>query len=418
MNYAGSRILESNVTSDEWAECVRRLYEYNDNGYFENVCERCFDDKGSFIDFTYEDFVWFFGFVKGVSTPGAPWMQMSMASNKAVYENSALFLYESVCEVLHALLDSSKSNFNSLVFNTVLRYFPKNETLGDEKVEAKACRLICNLPLHVLIAELVLLKGILDFFVVHHNERVHKPGMGLHDEGLDDLCRWFLSFCDLISTDVSNFDFNVHLKMLKAKVDYYLKLHGYPRGCDWHRMAKRFERLVSEAPFMMPDGKVFLRHGTKLYRKVQVTGREDTANGNSVCRSLLDFLPSIRAFIESMPVSVMGDDDVASTSDKATYLRVLLEAGVLIKLESLAKDSIASFCSHDFYANGYAIPQNIAKNTASLLGSQPTAERYLAYRFTNRHHPLRAEFLAAVDESGWTNAALGYVPSVGDGILV
>jgi len=343
------------------------------------------------------------------STPGLPWMDLGCATNQAVVDCYPWQLYLATLEVLDWCLNGGDRP------SLGLRVFGKREDLPEEKVARKGCRQITNLPLHWIIAEHVIFGHLVDHTIKSHEARVQKPGMGLHDDGLRKLEAWVRSQrhvrYDLDSNDVGNFDDCVTLPMQRARVALQTYRQRFKSDCEWTRCALRFEHALVESPLVFPWGVWYARVENGLFWRVrQVTGRLETADGNSDDRAMMDLLPCVW-FNEpiSIPIMTMGDDDVCNVlrGRKPLYRAALVAAGFNYKEEELGEGELFSFCSHTFYADGrrWASPQGFWKSVYSVLGDQPTVERYGQWLTVVRHHPLLSKGNDLLWSSGWLQAA-------------
>jgi hypothetical protein len=403
------------VDGAKWELCAESLYsrDVRENRVLFVVNPPSFSPFGEFLDFDWNMFQSVARFVEMSSTPGWPWMGLGCNSNAQVFEYYPVILYQMVVDFLLVLLNGE----NDDDWGTVLRYFGKAEELATEKVDRKGCRLIANLPLHVLIAEMVVLKPLLDSVKDENRNRVQKPGMGLHDQGLLDLASWFKYHAKsgpLTSSDVSNWDFCVTLPMQLARVTYEGRLYGFLWDSDWCTIMRRYEIILTRCPIHLPDGKIYTRpKGCIMRNRVQSTGRLATATGNSDTRALVDEMPNLEELISSEAVATMGDDDVAKTSDPVKYVEVLQRYGIRVKLEEIPAGAYASFCSHTFWDEGWPTPQNFWRNLYSILGTEPTLDRLGGWLFTNRHHPLLNRGKEILDETGWTKVLVPQVVGTG-----
>lgn len=372
----------------------------------------CFDSNGVFKDFTFEKFKRILSeVVTGKSGPGFPWNACGYVTNQDLVDKAPIPLYKATLEVLEYLRTGVDQP------SLILRLFPKNEYLDLQKIEERGCRQVINLPLHWLIAEVVLYEGVVDFTIANHNESRLQPGMGLHDDGLASIearVRAVEASTPgqvTLSTDVSAFDDNVNIHHQAAGVKLTARKHQFPLQSEWCLMAMRYERIILTAPYVMPWGVIYerVREGT-FWLMRQVTGRYKTAQGNSEDRSIMDKIPVVLGAPKNSIRSalVMGDDDVARMSNELAqqYVSILTRNGIRVKLENLASNEWFSFCSHTFYRDGRkAIPQNFWKSVATTLGDQPSVVRFAQWLGTVRNHPdvqLGADLLWS---SGWLKAA-------------
>jgi hypothetical protein len=412
------------VVKVDWIEIANRAFVRHSK----EVCvarssSEVWNEVGGLIDYDYGVYLYAVECVlHGTSTPGHPYTAMGYNTNEQLFSNIPLLVYEHSREIFEFLLGTEDIR-NAFDHGICLRLFGKTEDLTREKVAKKGCRLICNVTVALLIVEIVV------YFEYHkaaqgnYGNRPQQPGMGLHDDGLRMLNERFCRLKTiaeqngkkLISSDMSNFDWTVYLDLQFGKVEYVRLNLGYSLDSDWYRVARRLEEVYSTLNFVLPDGRVMRRveEGTSkrngaiiknvlLWNRIQVTGRDDTAPGNSISRSLQDEL--VGAYGET----TMGDDDVAIFRDEQSYYDALQSYNFDVKIEELPEGAIASFCSHLFFPDILAYPQDPHKLVYSALGKPPCPEQYGSIMFNIRNHPLRKELQEDIIRSGWFEACFTY----------
>jgi len=339
------------------------------------------------------------------STPGLLFQANRFNSNEQVFEKVPGHLMDMVVELLSGLASNELISVEFCrKFGLIHRVFGKKETLERVKIAKKGCRLIMNVPLHVLLVEYLIYGEILESSVELYKERVQCPGMGLDDAGLSILVARFKSVLahlppgwKLESDDIGNFDFDVTVAINQASTIYFSKQLGFSETSDWVRIAQRLELAYLICDYSLPNGYIYERIvDGPLWKRHQPTGRAMTACGNSCDRGLMTVAAG------GFPVATMGDDHVGVVKEEEYLSRMKDELGFNIKPEEVPKGCIASFCSHWFYEDSHLpSPQNPYKSVYTLLGKTPSVTLYSQLSYELRHCPQRDVCLELVWSSGW-----------------
>lgn len=266
-----------------------------------------------------------------------------------------------------------------------VRVFVKNEVHSTKKVDEGKYRLIMSVSLIDQLVERVI-NGALDRKEIGQwSDLPSKPGMGLHDEGLQCLSETFKAMEVAMGSDMSGFDWHTSQWMLDADAECRAAATGNESE-DFH--LKRAQ-LVGNSVFVFGDGRVYAQRITGL----QKSGTKTTSSGNSRIRVILAKLVGGI----NTKVCAMGDDAVEDLGTREVDLVALAEAyasfGMSIKGMEFFEPNGLEFCAYRFHPSGQVAPVRWDKMLAAFLYTWPQsamfAERLFALEYELRHSPRR-----------------------------
>jgi hypothetical protein len=271
------------------------------------------------------------------------------------------------------------------------RLFVKREPHSDKKLLEGRLRLIQHESIVVSVAHAILLQDLLDVMIANHSNSPIKTGMGLDQQGIGEIWRWVQKMaesCDLISCDVSCWDWTVAFWLLLFAIEVYIELR-HARGSLWERMLRNGLTLQPGAIVVLSDGRAYVKG-----EPTGVTsGGRSTAAGNSVMRISLaqfrDYTPAASLYERSPPVhAAMGDDDIESlpVGGIPALLERYEQLGFRITdILQVTKGGKFDFCSHLFLDENTAIPQSWQRTIYKLLNRKFSDEDLQAWLYEMRH---------------------------------
>lgn len=336
------------------------------------------------------------------SSPGYPWMREA-ATNE---EFTAKFGEDAIVDMVIARMQALEGNFEGpyhAVHNNMvdpIRLFIKNELHSADKARQKRFRLIASVSVIDQLVERVLFSAQNKAEIAQWSSIPSKPGLGLHDEGLEVLRDEMAAYSKPVETDVSGFDWSVKGWMLRLDAVARLRLAGFSTSALGlgntvvERIVLNRVRCLSQAVFVFSDGQVI----SQGVPGIQKSGSYNTSSTNSRIRWMLARLAGAKAAM------TMGDDCVEEYAEgaPAVYERV----GLLIKgYKTVTLSEGISFCSHTFTESGVE-PERWARMLAGLLQKKPRSlqhqeELLTALRFDLRHSSKLQYVEWLLVQSGW-----------------
>lgn len=244
-----------------------------------------------------------------------------------------------------------------------IRVFVKTEPHKMAKVRAGKLRLISGVSIVDQLIDKMLFSSQNNLEISLWEVVPSKPGIGLNDEGLQAMSRWFKSRLEerkLVSTDISGWDWSVQAWELDADLECRTRLCD-GKGSFWHLLARARVFCIKRKTFVLPDSSLVAQH----CEGVQCSGWYNTSSTNSRMRVLVravayyDFCS--RAMEKDDPNEIskcvaMGDDCVESLLADDVY-KIIGEYGHTIK-ERTEFETLegVEFCSHSWYSDGLAQP--------------------------------------------------------------
>jgi len=265
------------------------------------------------------------------ASPGFPLMRVA-ASNALLLETiGADALVDIVVARLESIEDAPLEAFTEWTAGQLVdaglvdpvRVFVKNELHSAEKVAEGRHRLIASISVVDQLVERVLNGQQNQAEIVLNEELPSKPGMGLHDEGLDRLARYIgTNFSRPVSSDISGFDWSVPQWLLDLDATVRARLAGVNGD---HSMWWRRARLLGLSRFVLSDGSSY----DQVQRGLQKSGSYNTSSSNSRMRVMLGWLAGAN---EAVLLTDLGDSWVMAMGDDAVEEDVYMDSEeVMIK---------------------------------------------------------------------------------------
>lgn len=285
-----------------------------------------------------------------------------------------------------------------------IRLFVKNELHSIDKVETGRFRLIASVSLIDQLVERVLFSEQNKLEIDNWATTPSKPGLGLHDEGLEILQANMAEFKRPVETDVSGFDWSVKGWALHLDAVARLRLAGYATPIRYSATYEysNAEKIVlnrvaclASSVLVTSDGGVF----AQARPGIQKSGSYNTSSSNSRMRWMMAMLAGAEKAM------CMGDDCIEEFCDGA--FEVYQNLGLLIKsYEEGSLEQGLSFCSHTFQEGRMARPERWARLTAGLLAKKPAnlehaLELLTALSNDLRHSEMLHYALDLIVSSGW-----------------
>jgi hypothetical protein len=253
-----------------------------------------------------------------------------------------------------------------------IKVFIKDEPHKASKISEGRLRIISSVSLVDQIIERLLCSGQNNVEIDMWEGLQSKPGMGLHDAGLDVLRSNIEGLLEVngevMCTDVSAWDWSVPEWLLRDEMEVRAILGGsqplYTHFCRVIGM------VVSRSLYVDPDGMCW----DSKYHGIQNSGRYCTSSSNSrmrvmlsmMCRKLAGKSPVLAPF----DIIAMGDDSVeVSCREAVPFFERLGFKVSMVTFHSAVKG--VEFCSHFFGETG-AYPVSPAK-TCYRFFSRPSS---------------------------------------------
>lgn len=275
-----------------------------------------------------------------------------------------------------------------------VRLFVKNEPHKLSKIQEDRLRLISS----VSLLDNTVCKAFCNFQNKSEIESYatipQKPGMGLHDIGIQTIYDYVPENMRLLETDFSSWDWQVTEDMLLWDLERRRRLAGVDKSSVWWRVMRSHFHCISRKVFTLSDGRMFIPNIVGILP----SGWANTSSTNSAIRRKLSY----KSHFPIVPWCMSnGDDCVEEWSDKA----VEFYKGCGMRLKTLAEvtKSDFTFCSNHFLG-GKAIPENVDKMLYRLLNArdkdQDLVLLYVAFLREIRNCPDRDDLIRLVHNSG------------------
>jgi len=328
------------------------------------------------------------------ASPGMPFMQVAPTNAKLLQFFGREWLASLVVERMLKIQAAPVEAFESWSAIELVRaglvdpvrVFVKNELHDRLKVSQKRYRLICSVSVVDQCVERILCSRQNNAEIDSWTKLFSKPGLGLNDDGLEELESYFRSMKKPTGSDISGFDWSVPQWLLDVDARVRSRLAG--GGDMWIRRA----RLLGLSLFVLSDGTVF----EQVLRGIQKSGSYNTSSTNSRIRVALAALVSD---FEVGSVAAMGDDCVEDTSWLGgPFAPSLMEAyakyGFKLKEVQFAEnEGFVEFCAYRFWLDGGEIqhrwePVRADKMIGTFLATWPQ-EAQFDMRLVALEHELR-----------------------------
>lgn len=252
------------------------------------------------------------GSLKPDSSPGLPF-GYEFAENAEMLEKLSSDALVQLCwERICALYNEECAGMSSYELVShgcagVVRFFVKNELHTAEKVKQGRMRLIAVLDVVDQVIERWLHGGQNRANINTWESIPVKPGMGLHDKGLDHLGETIASMSCAVGSDVSGFDFQVREWNLLDDCSVRVALAGCTPQNAYGRLTKNRVHCLARSVIILSDGLAF----AQTLPGIQKSGSYNTSSTNSNIRAMLAYMAGSASAI------TMGDDcveDMANSS--------------------------------------------------------------------------------------------------------
>jgi hypothetical protein len=339
--------------------------------------------------------------MKRDSGPGHPWIGLG-ATKGAIIDNHPELLIDAVLETLQLWVDRAEGDLPQdpveLVeqgYASPMRIFVKGEAHGADKVAQRRWRIIIMVPIHIVLAEMLIFGTQNEEEIAHWETNPSKPGLGLADDAhiksvWDDIQEKKM-INGVAEGDVSGYDFSLCELFFKFDARRRVYLAGAEPGSLFSRAVYNAHHVLCRSVFALSDGRMF----KQLEPGVMKSGRYVTSSTNSFIRVFLAFVIGARWCV------AMGDDSLEDpTSDAIAKYR---ELGLRLKFYEECDDAF-EFCSHTF-VDGKAYPSKPGKMLYNLLGQGGDfTKKFLLFQqwaFEMRHHPDYEVWAEAIARCGW-----------------
>nr|QXV86418.1 RNA-dependent RNA polymerase [Barnaviridae sp.] len=266
-----------------------------------------------------------------------------------------------------------------------IRVFVKQEPHKQAKLELGRYRLISGLALDDQILDRALFGVQNQEEILRWDECPSKPGIGLHDDGLRLMASTFremLSRGNLVSTDVSGWDWSVQEWELLADLEARRRLNGTAVESAWYTLARVRFHCVANKAYVLPDGATY----SQSHPGIMASGWYNTSSTNSrmriIARATAHAIHCERTGKYYDPdlmsqVVAMGDDAVEVQLDEDSRAcleelgHVIKDVAVFDRLQGI------EFCSHRWHDDGLAAPVNLVKTLFKFF-NHPASSPQLA----------------------------------------
>lgn len=342
--------------------------------------------------------------LEGDSSPGYPLMRLARTNEELLGTHKELVVGLAVAR-LQRLQGSDVAQLRRLTAGSLVeqgytdevRLFVKNELHSELKVQQGRMRLIASISVVDQIVERVL-NGPQNRAEIDMWESIpSKPGMGLHDEGLESLRRQLDGLGKIpVSSDVSGFDWSVPQWML----DWDAKVRA--QLCAAGPLSHMFEAravCLGLSRFVFSDGEVW----DQITPGIQKSGSYNTSSTNSRLRVLLAWLCGVSYGYEGRCIA-MGDDAVENAPVSPEDL-IDAYATFGFTLKEVARGDL-EFCAYRFGKDGSLEPIRWHKMLASVLATSVRDEAHerdllAALEYELRHSRHRERAFGIIRASGW-----------------
>lgn len=344
--------------------------------------------------------------VQGDSSPGFPYVKYGKR-NKDIFSNARLteIIFSAVIQRLRLILctlettpltELEKWTPTALVRAGLvdpIKVFIKNEPHKRKKLDTDKLRLISNVSIVDQIIERILSSPQNNAEIRRWKECPSKPGMGLHDEGLEHLYNEVQEQSNhmrLAETDISGWDWSVQSWTLSMDGEARVRLAHAPPSSTFAVLTRFRSAVVLRKLFILSNGLLI----EQILPGIQASGSYNTSSTNSRMRVMLGYLIGVSW------VMAMGDDDVeewqSGARDKyANY-------GYPVKDYKECPKGSFEFCSTKFDGSWKGIPSSWVRTVYRYLSHSPAAHvANPAYRVQLaddlRHIPNQQEILEKCD---------------------
>lgn len=262
-------------------------------------------------------------------------------------------------------------------FRDAVYTFIKDEPHKREKLDTGRLRIISGVSLVDNLVERVLFTKQNKLEIKLNAHLTFKPGMGLHDAGLQALFAWFKKCSKrfrLCSTDVSAWDWSLAEWLILMERDYR-KAVTTTYGA-YARLVDAYFYGICRKVFQLPTGELF----QQVVAGIQASGCFNTSSGNSHMRHMLASLVQLKLHFDTMETGEgcqMGDDALERFLEGMGD--VYRDYGFTVKGISLMPEGNFSFCSTTWNNDWRGKPESWQKTLFRFLFKNPSDPLYPQY---------------------------------------
>nr|UHS71549.1 MAG: putative RNA-dependent RNA polymerase [Barnaviridae sp.] len=307
------------------------------------------------------------------SSPGVPYTSLG-ATNKVLFESPANrgLIFSAVVERLRRILSTDLDELMRMSSGEMVRagltdpikVFVKSEPHKVSKIRDGKLRIISNVSIVDQLIERVLCSKQNQAEIRRWCELPSKPGMGLHDEGLQEL---YMEVNDrmrehtVVGTDISGWDWLVKLWMLLSDARIRVQLYDTDENSALGHCLMFRGWAVANKVFCLSDGSLL----EQTVPGIQASGSYNTSSTNSRMRALLAFI------IGCIWVIVMGDDGVEDyvPGARERYERM----GFVVKDYEIFAPGSFEFCSTRFDGDWRGKPIQWLRTVYRYLSHSPAS---------------------------------------------
>lgn len=337
------------------------------------------------------------------SSPGVPYAHFGRTNKDLISGVNFDFLCLSVVRRIkkllsvdvEELLEMSAEEMVKQGYVDPVKIFIKQEPHKIAKINSGKLRIISNVSVVDQVVERLLFSAQNRLEIARWKTTPSKPGMGLNDDGLQELyatmqARWDLGK-QLAESDISGWDWSVPGWMLLLEAKARIRLAGATTSGPWGHLVMARQICLSLSVFHLSDGQMWAQRT----RGVQLSGSYTTSSSNSRMRVMLGYLAGVQW------IMAMGDDDVEETEDgePPNYL----EWGFPMKDFIKCEEGRVGFCSMKFPGSWKGYPTQEYRSLYRLMShSLAVHAQFPEYRaqfaMELRHHPQCDEILEKFDD--------------------
>lgn len=262
------------------------------------------------------------------------------------------------------------------------RIIVKGELHTSKKLQEGRVRLIMVQSLIDQLIERFLFGAQNKAEIAQHEQLPSKPGMGLHDEGLQHIDSEIEGLTQPSATDAKAYDWSIQWWHLLLDVLVRIRLAGLNMSSPLARAMFARMRCLAMARMVFGDGVIW----DQVVAGMMKSGSYLTASSNSRMRYAMAFLVhGIGGGVGNKLAITMGDDCVESNPHGLDLRKAYWRYGFNIEP---AED--LEFCSTDLGTMFKWAPQNWAKSAGTYLQTKPRdaeheREMFAGLKFTLRH---------------------------------
>jgi len=285
-----------------------------------------------------------------------------------------------------------------------IRLFVKDEPHSTSKIDSKRYRLIFLLSIiDNIIAKLLFSVQNMEE-ISSHRDLPSKPGLGLHDDGLEDIYGWAQAAPGPIaSADISGWDWSMTAEDFDADLNRRVNLNN-GHSSVWYKLAKVHYRCMKYKLLVTSDSIVYEQQTPG----VMPSGWYNTSSTNSYVRTLDSYIVQYESGVLDPWAFSMGDDCLETLVEKTAADTGYTRRGKLLKMYVQEHPNEFEFCSHRFNNSPLGVPTNIPKLIKSFLHETPKNEldrrmrvSELQYNIRNLPKSTRDDILQIVVDSLW-----------------